>query len=216
MRLPEDATAQFCPNCGATLAVQLPYERPYGPVMELRRGLKIATFKTRIIVLLIAFVLCLAITASGAMSNVGASEAQDMAGQFDKIDELLNAVGLEFIFGNNLKHCIIMFVPGLGSFYGGFVLYSTGRVLAALGVTAGVNPLELLITLFIYPHAWLEYLSYSLAISESFWLIYATARFRGRGLRNELSTAAKAIAICAVLLLLAAFAEMYVITLVST
>ena len=216
MRLPEDATTQFCPNCGATLAVQLPYERPHGPVMELRRGLKIATFKTRILVLLIAFVLCLAITASGAMSNVGASEAQDIAGQFDKIDELLNAVGLEFIFGNNLKHCIIMFVPGLGAFYGGFVLYSTGRVLAALGVTAGINPLELLITLFIYPHAWLEYLSYSLAISESFWLIFATIRFRGRGLRNELSTAAKAIAICAVLLLLAAFAEMYVITLVST
>jgi uncharacterized membrane protein SpoIIM required for sporulation len=184
--------------------------------MELRRGLKIASFKTRILVLLIAFVLCLAITASGAVSSIGASEAQGIVGEFDKMDELLNFVGLEFIFGNNLKHCIIMFVPGLGAFYGGFVLYSTGRVLAALGVTAGTNPLGLLITLFIYPHAWLEYLSYSLAISESFWLIYAAIRFRGRGFRNELSTAAKAIAICAVLLLLAAFAEMYVITLVST
>jgi len=216
MRLPEDATAQFCPNCGAILAVQLPYEKPHGPVMELRRGLNIATFKTRIIVLLIAFVLCLAITASGAMSNIRASEAHDITGQFDKIDEWLNTIGLEFIFGNNLKHCIIMFVPGLGAFYGCFVLYSTGRVLAALGVTAGVNPLGLFITLFIYPYAWLEYLSYSLAISESFWLIYATTRFRKRGLRNELSTAAKIIAICAVLLLLAAFAEMYVITLASS
>ena len=216
MQLPEDATAQFCPNCGAILAVQLPYERPRGSVMELRRGLKIATFKTRILVLLMAFVLCLAITASGAMSNIGASEAQDIVGQFDKIDELLSAVGLQFIYGNNLMYCVMMFAPVLGPYYGSIVLYSTGRILAALGVTTGVDPLGLFITLFIYPHAWLEYLSYSLAISESFWLIYATAKFRGRGLRNELSTAAKIMVICTVLLLLAAFAEMYVITLVST
>ena len=129
MQLPEDATSQFCPNCGAILAVQLPYEKPRGSVMELRRGLKIATFKTRILVLLMAFVLCLAITASGAMSNIGASEAQDIVGQFDKIDELLSAVGLQFIYGNNLMYCVMMFAPVLGPYYGSIVLYSTGRVL---------------------------------------------------------------------------------------
>jgi uncharacterized membrane protein SpoIIM required for sporulation len=166
-------------------------------------------------VLFMAFVICFAITASGSISSIGASEAQDLTGQFNNMDELLNTVGLEFIFGNNLKHCIIMFAPGLGPFYGGFVLYSTGRVLAALGETEGVNPLALLVTLFIYPHAWLEYISYSLAVSESFWLIYAVVKFGVRGFKNELSTAAKIIAVCAVLLLLAALAEMYVITLAS-
>ena len=214
-RLPEDPTAQFCPNCGASLAAQLAHERAYEPITGFYRGLKSATFKTRIMVLLIAFILCFAITASGAVSTIGASEAQDLTGQFNNLDELLNTVGLEFIFGNNLKHCIIMFVPGAGPFYGGFVLYSTGRVLAALGATESVNPLGLLVTLFIYPHAWLEYISYSLAVSESFWLIYAVVKFGARGFRSELSTAAKTVAVCAVLLLLAAFAEMYVISLAS-
>jgi len=162
--------------------------------------------------MLMAFVLCLAITAVGAVSKVESSEAHEIIGEFDKMEELLNDVGLQFIFGNNLMYCMIMFIPALGPYYGLMVLYSTGKVLAALGVTSGVNPLGLFFSLFMYPHAWLEYISYSLAISESFWLIYAIIKDRGRGLRSELSTAAKVMAICAVLLLLAAFAEMYIIS----
>jgi len=212
-RLPEDLTAQFCPNCGFHVDGQLPQERTYEPITAFRREVRIASFRTRILVLFVAFVICFAITASGAMSVIGASEAQDLTGQFSNLDQLLNAAGLEFIFGNNLKHCLIMFVPGAGPFYGGFVLYSTGRVIAALGATESVNPLGLLVALFIYPHAWLEYISYSLAISESFWLVFALVKFGAKGFRNEVSTAAKIIAVCAVLLLLAAFAEMYIISL---
>jgi len=215
VRLPEDPTVQFCPNCGFPVAGQLPRARPFEPITEPRRAPRIASFRTRILVLLVAFVLCFAITASGAVSAIGASEAQDLTGQFNNLDELLNTAGLEFIFGNNLKHCLIMFVPGAGPFYGGFVLYSTGRVLAALGETESVSPLALLVALFIYPHAWLEYVSYSLAISESFWLVFALVKFGLRGFRGEVSTAAKTIAVCAVLLLLAAFAEMYIISLMS-
>ena len=210
--LPADESARFCPFCGASLDVQLPYERRWETGAEPRRSLRVATLRNRVLVMLMAFVLCLAITAVGAVSKVESSEAHEIIGEFDKMEELLNDVGLQFIFGNNLMYCMIMFIPALGPYYGLMVLYSTGKVLAALGVTSGVNPLGLFFSLFIYPHAWLEYISYSLAISESFWLIYAIIKDRGRGLRSELSTAAKVMAICAVLLLLAAFAEMFLIT----
>jgi uncharacterized membrane protein SpoIIM required for sporulation len=212
IRLPEEESAKFCPNCGASLAMQQPYERPREPSLEPRVGFKVATLRSRILVMLMTFILCLAVTASGAMSKIEPSEAQGITGEVNNTREMLSTMGVQLIFGNNLMYCIMMFVPLLGPYYGSLVLYSTGRAIAALSVTARVNPLTLFATLFFYPHTWLEFVSYSLAISESFWLIYAVIRYRGRGLRNELPTATKIIAICAVLLLLAAYAEMYIIS----
>jgi hypothetical protein len=212
MRLPDDESARFCPNCGALLAVQMPYERPRQPSMEPRRGLKATTLQNRILVLLVAFVFCMAITVAGVTSKIGSSDANNIVGDFDKTEQVLNIIGVQFIFGNNLMYCVMMFVPVCGPYICSIVLYSTGRTIAALGATSGVDPLGLFLALFTYPYSWLEYVSYGLAISESFWLIYAAVKHGGRGLRNELSTAAKIMAICAVLLLLAAFAEMYVIS----
>jgi hypothetical protein len=212
MRLPDDESARFCPNCGASLDVQVPYERPRQPSMEAREGLRVATLRNRILVMVVAFVFCMAITVAGATSKIGSSDAQNIVGDFDKTAQMLNTIGVEDIFGHNLMYCIMMFVPVFGPYLGAIVFYSTGRVAAAFGATSGVDPLVLLLTVFVYPSSWLEYVSYSLALSESLWLIYAAVKYRGRGFRNELTTAAKVMAICAVMLLLAAFAEMYVIS----
>jgi hypothetical protein len=210
-RLPDDESARFCPNCGASRAVQFPYEKRLKPTMELRQGLKVATLKSRILVMLMTFILCIAMTATGAMSRVESSEAQGLVGEIQNLP-----VEVQSIFGNNLMICMVMFVPVLGPYYGSMALYSTGRVFAAYSVASGANPLGLFLTVFGYPFFWLEYLSFSLAISESFWLIYSAARYRGRGLRNELSSAAIVMAICAVLLLIAAFDEIYMISSAST
>ncbi|MBS7614281.1 zinc ribbon domain-containing protein [Candidatus Bathyarchaeota archaeon] len=212
-RLPEDEAARFCPVCGASLgAQQLHFERRFEMRRKPRKVLWAVTLRNRFLAVLLAFVLCLMITAAGAVSKVERQEADEIVEEFDKLEELLSVAGLQFIFGNNLMYCVIMFVPVLGPYYGSYVLYSTGRVLAAFGLASGYNPLELFFSLFFYPHAWLEYVSYSLALSESFWLIYAMIRHREYSLRNELSTAAKIMAICVVLLLLAAVAEMSLIT----
>ncbi|MEM2889386.1 MAG: stage II sporulation protein M [Candidatus Bathyarchaeia archaeon] len=212
-RLPEDEAARFCPACGAFIgAQQLPYERRFETRRESRRTLGVATLRNRVLAVLLTFVLCLIITAAGAVSKVERREADEIVDEFDKLEEFLPIAGLQFIFGNNMMYCAIMFVPVIGPYYGSYVLYSTGRVLSAFGLASGYNPLELFFSLFVYPHAWLEYFSYSLALSESFWLIYAIVRHRERSLRNELSTAAKIMAICTVLLLLAAVAEMSLIT----
>jgi uncharacterized membrane protein SpoIIM required for sporulation len=192
--------------------MQLPHEKPKEPSIRLYRGLKTPTLRNRVIALLVAFTLCVTITAVGTTSKIESLEAHNIVGEFNETEKMLNTISVQFIFGNNLMYRIVMFFPVLGPYYGSMVLYSTGRVLAALGVTTRVNPLGLFITLFIYPHAWLVFVSYSLAISESFWLIYAFVTNRGIGLRNELSTAAKIMAMCVVLLLLAAYTEMYVIS----
>ena len=212
-RLPADGAARFCPVCGAFLGAQhLPYEERFGTRREPRKTFGAVTLRNRVLAVFLAFVLCLTITAAGAVSKVERQEADEIVEEFDRLDDFLSIVGLQFIFGNNLMYCVIMFVPVIGPYYGSYVLYSTGRVLAAFGLASGYNPLELFFSLFVYPHAWLEYVSYSLALSESFWLFYVVIRHRENSLRNELSTAAKIMAICTVLLLLAAVAEMFLIT----
>jgi len=77
-----------------------------------------------------------------------------------------------------------MFVPFLGIFIGTFAMFNTGSVLAAETITfnashsTGVPPILVFAFLFVYPFAWLEFISYSTAMSEGFWLIR-------RGLQGE-------------------------------
>ena len=210
--LPADEAAKFCPSCGAAIAPTVQPKQIRVSKKETYESFRIATFRNRVLVMMMALVLCLAITSVGAMAPVEFSEANGIMQEFQTLEDALSVAGVQIIFGNNLMHCLFMFAPGFGPFYGFFVLYSTGKVLAAMSVSMGENPLLLFASLFVYPHAWLEYISYGLAISESFWLLYAAGKHRARGIRMELSTAAKVMAVCAILLLAGAFAEMYIIS----
>ena len=209
-RLPEDEKARFCPNCGAPLSQQMFYGE--GTVSRRHHYAKeTISLKARLIALLIALAVCFSVTSAGTFANVSSSEAQEIMQNLKQMQEMLEIAGVQMIYGNNLMYCLMMFIPVLGPFYGSFVLYSTGRILAVMSTEIGADPFSLFVALFLYPHSWLEYVSYSLAISESFWLLYS-ARYGVKGFRNELSNAAKAIAICAVLLLLGALAEIYLIS----
>jgi hypothetical protein len=146
----------------------------------------------------------------GALLPVDPYEAQYLLQEFEGIEEALSSFGVVLIFGNNLMHSLIMFTPLLGPVYGSYVLYSTGRVVAAAASINGVNPAVLLVLTLAFPHAWLEFISYGIALSESFWLTLMIAR---HGLKTELSSAAKAIAICALALLAAALVEIFLISL---
>ncbi|MEM2111050.1 MAG: stage II sporulation protein M [Candidatus Bathyarchaeia archaeon] len=211
---PEDKEAKFCPNCGTYLSPSNFYEERMTVGIAFSEERKAVPLKRRIAVFSIVFILCLAMTSLGAMSKLDPSVAQDIKKDLDKQSEALEIVGVPLIFGNNLMHTMIMFVPGFGPFWGLLVLYNTGTVIAAVSTVANppMNPLMLFASLFITPFAWMEYVSYSLAISESIWLIYATVKRRFKGLRDELATASKLIAICAVVLLLAAIIEMVFIS----
>lgn len=208
VKLPDEEGARFCPNCGTPIIPQPTCE-------ELkRRRLRVSrpgiSRLNRIKSLAIAIVACLIVTSFGAALPMNSSEAQNLLREIEGIEKTLSSFGIALIFGNNLMHCLIMFMPFLGPFYGFYILYSTGRVIAATASAYGGNPLGLMVFLFIFPHAWLEYISYGIAISESFWLSLMLVR---RQVKTELNNAFKAISICAFLLLAAAFIETYLISL---
>jgi len=152
----------------------------------------------------------------GALSKVNYSEAQVIIEDFEKMEDALQTAGIQLIFGNNMMYCLVMFIPFAGPIGGLYVLYSTGKVLAAWSSTLGTDPMLLFLSLMIYPHAWMEYVSYSLAVSESMWLSFCMLKYRFRGLRAEIINTAKYISICAVLLLIGAFIEVALITLATS
>lgn len=204
-RLPEDEEATFCPSCGAP--VQAP-SRTIGPV-EVSRIRRIETSR-RIESVAAAFIICLVATSFGAVLPIDPSEAQGISQEFEEIEDLISSpFSMAVIYGNNLMHCLAMFTPVVGPFYGLYVLFSTGRVLAALASIQGTSPALLLAFTFILPHAWIEYASYALALSESFWLALTISRHQ---LRGELANLFKMISACALLLLSAALIETYLIS----
>ena len=207
IKLPEDEEARFCPNCGAPIVL-----KPKRTIKKGKGPLYVVSRKNRFLSILAILFLCIIMTSIGALSRVDGSEAQGIVKDFKEMERMLQTVGVQLIFGNNMMYCLLMFIPFIGPITGFYVLYSTGKVLAALGYVLGADPLLLLLALLIYPHAWLEYISYSLAISESIWLSFYALRHGLKGLRAEIINAAKYISICAVFLLAGAFIEMMLIT----
>ena len=162
---------------------------------------KIKRILTIIIFLFMSFI----ITIAGAFTPLSSSDARDIKQEFDKISA--NA-SVELIFGNNFMICLIMFVPIVGPIFGGYALYNTGVVIAAKSIVAGLPPFTAFLSLFIFPFAWLEFIAYSTALAESFWLIW---RIFHRKIKKELVNACILISICAVMLLAAAIMEMALI-----
>jgi hypothetical protein len=124
-----------------------------------------------------------------------------------EIDQVRKNVSVQYIFGNNLMICMIMFVPIIGPIFGFVALYNTGVVISAqsmLPAAHGIPALVLLFALFVYPSTWMEFISYSTGLSESVWLI---RRFMNHNGRREIKNAAILIAIVAAVLLVAAAIE---------
>lgn len=210
IKLPEEREARFCPNCGAPVLLgTLEYIKIE---KEKRRPSYAASRRSRFLSFLAILFLCVLVTSAGALSRIDDSNAQAIVEDFKELEKMLQTAGVQLIFGNNMMYSLIMFIPFIGPISGFYVLYSTGKVLAALGYVLGANPLFLFLNLLIYPHAWLEYISYSLAISESIWLSFYMLKYRYKGLKTEIINTAKIISICAVFLLAAAFIEMALIT----
>ena len=213
-KLPEDEEARFCPNCGAPIPREM--HRRVNLSGEKRKKSYIALGKSRFLLVLAVFFLSLIVTSAGALSGIDESQAHLVAENFEKMEDVLHEFGVQMIFGNNMMYCLLMFVPFVGPIGGFYVLYSTGKVLAALSYVLGADPLVMFLSLLIYPHAWLEYISYSIATSEGILLSFCIWKYKLRGLKAEAINVAKYISICAVLLLLGAAIEMALITLASS
>lgn len=166
--------------------------------------------------MLLVFFLAIIITMAGASVHLSQQEIDDLNKQIDQTRESVeNAGGLQgasIIFGNNLMICLIMFVPIFGPIFGSIVLYNTGTVIAAESSVSNVNPFLVFLLLFIFPFTWLEFGAYAIAMAESFWLIWRLIQGKWK---KELVNTCILIAVCTVMLFLAAVIEVVLISALS-
>jgi len=164
----------------------------------------------RILTIVAFFVLSIMMTVAGILTPLGDEDVNILGGQLDgtqqTIDNLPEMQQVSFIFGNNFMICLAGFVPIIGSVFECYVLYSTGVVISVYSVYKNVqmSPLLLFFLLFLFPFTWLEFLAYSIAISESFWLAWRIIQRKGK---REIRNVCILMSICAVMLLVAAIIE---------
>jgi len=164
----------------------------------------------RIIIIAMFFLFAILVTIVGVLAPLSSQQIANENNELNKTQqEVLNmdfAHRTAAIFLNNFEICLLMFVPIFGVVFGSIVLFNTGSVLAAETITNNPNlpPILVFAVLFVFPFTWLEFISYSTALSESFWLIR-------RGLqgewKREIKNLGKLVLITAVLLVAGAMIE---------
>ncbi|MEM2917190.1 MAG: stage II sporulation protein M [Candidatus Bathyarchaeia archaeon] len=161
----------------------------------------------KMLILVIFFVVALFATLVGTYSPISYTEASETE---KELKELAQHSTVSSIFGNNYMLCLFMFAPVIGPIFGIYVLYNTGWVIGAIAVSRGVDRALMFTSIFILPHAWLEYLAYSLAMTQSVWLLLKI--FKGQ-FGKEVVPTAILIALDALILLAAAFVEIFLMIL---
>jgi hypothetical protein len=112
------------------------------------------------------------------------------------------------IFINNFSLTLLMFIPLVGAGIGLFILYNTGVGLAAITTVQGYPVYVGIEHLMLNPIFWLEFVSYSIAMASSIWLIRRLLQERW----GELKWTAASIGVCALLLILGAVIEAWQIS----
>jgi len=145
--------------------------------------------------------LVIIVIAIGSFSPLSTSESEDILEGFESS---LPEIATEPIFANNFLIAAIMFIPVLGPIIGIIILHTTGVVIAASGMSVNLPGILLLLGLLVFPFAWLEFISYSIAITQSIFLVIGLLRGR---FKNELFRTAFLILTVFVMLFVAAFIE---------
>jgi hypothetical protein len=174
----------------------------------------------RIIIIVAFFLFAILVTIVGILAPMSAQQIANENSELNSTQQNIQSMDLAHrtaaIFLNNFEICLLMFVPFLGIFIGTYALFNTGSVLAAETITQNaknathippippVPPILVLTLLFVFPFAWLEFISYSTALSEGFWLI---RRGLQGELKREIKNLAKLILITAALLAAGALIE---------
>lgn len=108
------------------------------------------------------------------------------------------------IFLNNFMISLIIFIPLVGPFIGGYVIYFTGRLIGSLAASTGIPSIFLISITIITFYGLIEFLAYGTAFTES--IIFAYSIFKKKS-RIELRWLIISIVAVAVLLLIAATIE---------
>src|SRR3972149_10331234 len=95
--------------------------------------------RKRIYSIIAVFILAIIVTVSGSSMPVDAQQARQIS---DNLNQTVNTVSesgalTQFIFGNNLMICLVMFIPIVGPLLGLYVLFNTGTVIGAIATAQG-------------------------------------------------------------------------------
>ena len=167
--------------------------------------------RKRIYFIIFMFIVSFIVTVAGSLVPLGHQDAQTLS---DNLNSTLNQHKAqnnltEYIFQNNFQICLLMFIPFVGPILGLFILFDTGLALGAIAQVQGYPVWLGLLSLLLTPVFWLEFTAYSTAIAESIWLTRRLMQKRWRELKNT----AILIGICAVILIVGAIVEVWLINL---
>ena len=163
--------------------------------------------RKRILSTIFILIVAIAVTGLGTLVPIDQQEAKKISNDLNQTVTTLGNEGalVQYILGNNLLICLLMFIPIIGPLLGLYIMFNTGNVVGAIAAAGGYSPALALIALFITPVAWLEFAAYSTAMTESIWLFRRA--LQGRGFRELRKNTTMFIAICAVLLAVGAIVE---------
>jgi hypothetical protein len=165
--------------------------------------------RKRIYSIVVIFAIAVIVTLLGTLVPLSAQDAQKISDQVNQtvIENKDFASLTGAIFLNNFEICLLMFIPVVGPVLGFLILFDTGTALNAISMVQGFPVAFEFIALVITPIFWLEFISYSLGITESIWLFRRLLQGRWR----ELKWTAASIGICALLLGIGAIVEAWLI-----
>jgi uncharacterized membrane protein SpoIIM required for sporulation len=148
------------------------------------------------------------VTIVGTLIPLSAGDVDALNQEYDRLQGQIETMDFwqttAFIFTNNFLISLVMFIPIVGFGFGFYVLFNTGVILNAVSTARGFSPVLTFLLLFIFPHAWLEFIAYSIALSESGWVIWQVFH---RNIKSELIKMLKLFLISTGLLLLGAVVE---------
>jgi uncharacterized membrane protein SpoIIM required for sporulation len=165
--------------------------------------------RKRILSTIFILLVAIAITIGGSFMPISAQDANQISSDLNQTVSTIGNEGAltQFIFGNNLLICLVMFVPVIGPLLGLFIMFNTGSAVGAIAVAGGYPPALALVALFITPVAWIEFAAYATAMTESIWLFRRFLQCFRMGLHELRKNTTMFIAICTVLLAVGAIVE---------
>jgi len=177
--------------------------------------------RKRIYSIIFMLVIAISTTLFGTLVQLSAQDAKQISDEVGKItnDNPTYVSLVEAIFINNFRLCLLMFIPLAGSILGLFIMFSTGVGLraiidtqsssTALSTGTNISATTAIIGLtFVALTFLLEYVSYSIGITESVWLFRRLTQRRW----GELKNTGILIGFVATLLIIGALVETWVIT----
>lgn len=164
-----------------------------------------STRRKRIYTFLFILVGAIVLTAIGASIPISHSTATQLYDQVNQTVSQQKANGTvpQYIFLNNFRICLIFFIPVVGPLFGIVTFVSTGYAIGAEAQVLGFPPLLYVFAELLNPIFWIEFTAYSIAITESIWLLRRLRQKR----YGELKNTAILIGVCAALLVVGAVVE---------